>query len=193
MNNSAVNRPSFEAAVGAWKALLQQRALPTDLLWVFDENLCFEPDPASQGGFRLSFQTRFTPPPADAECVAYDYFHEFEQPLVFYRLGTCRGKSVCVLLCDEWFRGPIQTAPYIRRDDWLVAFQPGTEAPIEEVTDEPRWTGRLLRGRPLHELDFCMNLRAVHELKAHGRLLTTYERYGLKLLHVWRRLLGQPE
>jgi hypothetical protein len=38
-----------------------------------------------------------------------------------------------------------------------------------------------------------MSLRAIHETLAHGRVLTSYERYALKLLHVWRRLLGEQK
>ena len=34
-----------------------------------------------------------------------------------------------------------------------------------------------------------MTLRAVHETLAHGRVLTAYEHYALKLLDAWRRLL----
>jgi hypothetical protein len=39
-----------------------------------------------------------------------------------------------------------------------------------------------------------MSLRAVHEMLAHGRVLTSYEHYALKLLGAWRRLVErQPE
>jgi hypothetical protein len=31
-------------------------------------------------------------------------------------------------------------------------------------------------------LDFCMTLQAVHETLAHGRVLTPYEQYALKIL-----------
>jgi hypothetical protein len=190
-NPPQFQRPPFEEAVKAWKALLAQRGLDTNCRWLFDENLCFEKDPASLAGFRVGFQTAFTPPPPEAEHIAYEYFADFDARLVFYRLGSCRGQSVCLLLCDEWFETRTEADGYVRRDDWLMSFYPGTGVELAEITDAQRFKQRLLRDRPLHDLDFCMTLRGVHEMMAHGRVLTTYERYALRFLHAWRRLLGQ--
>src|SRR5262249_42698013 len=67
-------RPGFTEAMNAWKKLLAERQLPADLVWLFDENLCFEKDPAASNGFKLSYQTRLTPPPPDADRVAFNYF-----------------------------------------------------------------------------------------------------------------------
>jgi len=50
-----------------------------------------------------------------------------------------------------------------------------------------------LRDRPLHDLDFCMTLRAIHETLAHGRVLTAYERYALKLLSSWRHIFASAD
>jgi hypothetical protein len=189
---TSFSRPPFEQALQAWRSLLSQRKLPAEVIWVFDENLCFEKDPGAPTGFRLGFQTSFTPPPNEAERIAYEHFAEFDAPLVFYRLGSCAGKSVCVLLCDEWFQNKTDAEGFVSRPEWLMLFRPGPEVEIEEVQDKSRWEGRLLRDRPLHDLDFCMTLRGVHEMLAHGRVLTAYERYALKLLHVWRHWLGDP-
>jgi hypothetical protein len=186
----AYTRPPFEEAQKAWQALLSQRALPSDLVWIFDENLCFEKDEASPGGFRLGFQTIFTPPPPGAERIAYEHFSEFDAPLVWYRLGSSGGKSVCVLLCDPWFQNKTEAEGFTGRADWLMMFRPGPAQDLENVKDKQRWENRIVRERPLHELDFCMTLRGVHETLAHGRVLTAYERYALKLLHVWRHWLG---
>ena len=182
-------RPSFREALDAWLVLLRQRGVPPDSIWIFDENLCFERDAGKPGGFRLGFQTSFTPP--DAEHIAYDYFRDFDSPLVFYRIGSCHDKSVCLLLCDHWFVAKNENEGFTRRDDWGLLFRPGPHEELEEITDQERWKNRILRGRPLHDLDFCMTLRSVHETLAHGRVLSSYERYALKLLHVWRRLLGE--
>ena len=75
----------------------------------------------------------------------------------------------------------------MRRDDWLVSFFPGAQEEIEEITDEKRWQERVVRGRPLSAVDFCMTLAALRELKAHGRVLTPDERFGLKILRSMRR------
>ena len=65
-------RPSYQAALNEWKQLLSQRQLPTDILWIYDENLCFEKDAAAAGGFKLGFQTQITPPPPEADQIAYE-------------------------------------------------------------------------------------------------------------------------
>ncbi|HOB34000.1 MAG TPA: hypothetical protein PKH32_14065, partial [Verrucomicrobiota bacterium] len=102
-----------------------------------------------------------------------------------------RGRSVCLMLCDVWFEGKDETDGYVRKDDWLMSFHPGTGNEIEEIRDEERWRNRIVRNRPLHDLDFCMTLRGVHEMLAHGRVLTTYEHCALKLLGAWRRILRE--
>jgi hypothetical protein len=186
-------RPTFGEALNTWKTLLSQRSLPSDLIWIFDENLCYEGDPAVPGNLKLAFQTQFAPPPPDAEHIAFDYFTGFEARIVFYRIGSSGGKSVCLLLCDEWFESKAEADGFHRRDDWLISFRPGAAEQLEEITDPQRWKQRVVRDRPLHDLDFCMSLRAVHEMLAHGRVLTAYEHYALRLFHAWRRLLARAD
>jgi hypothetical protein len=102
--------------------------------------------------------------------------------MVFYRLGESGGKSICIQLCDPWFEPKEENEGYQRRDQWLLSFYPGQREQIEEVTDPQRWKERMVRGRPLSAVDFCMTLSALRELKAHGRVLTPDERFGLKIL-----------
>ena len=180
-------RPSFSVALNEWKTILGQRRLPTDLVWIFDENLCFEKDAAAKGGFKLGFQTQITPPPADAEKIAFDHFCEHEARVVFYRIGSSGGKSVCLLLCDGWFESKGEREGFIKHDPWLISFHPGEAVEVAEITDESRWKQRILRDRPLHDLDFCMTLQSVHETLAHGRLLTPYEQFALKVFGGARR------
>jgi len=182
-------RPTFEQSLEVWRKLLDDRNLPTELVWIYDENLVFERD--GESGFRLGYQTHFTPPPPEAERITFDYFCEFEARMAYYRLGSNRGRSVCLMLCDVWFEGKDETDGYVRKDDWLMSFHPGTGNEIEEIRDEERWRNRIVRNRPLHDLDFCMTLRGVHEMLAHGRVLTTYEHCALKLLGAWRRILRE--
>jgi hypothetical protein len=189
-NTPSFARPRFDEALEAWKSRLHLLGLPTDLLWIFDENLCFEKNP---GEVRFGYQLIFTPPPPDAERIAYEHFSEFNAPLVFYRAGSSQGKSVCLLLCDKWFEKRTEAEGYSKRDDWLMAFRPGPNEQIEEIKDKQRWLNRIVRDRPIHDLDFCMTLQAIHETLAHGRVLTAYERYALKLLHGWRKFLGTPQ
>jgi hypothetical protein len=184
-------RPTFDDANRAWKQFLQERNLPADLIWIFGDNLCFEEAAGQPGGFRLSYQTVFTPAPAEAEQIAYAYFADFEEPLVFYRLGSSGGKSVCLLLCDKWFQAKSEAEGFWHKPEARLCFRPGGPEQIDEVTAPERWKNRLLRNRPLHDLDFCMDLRAVHEILAHGRVLSTYEHYALRLLHIWRRMFDE--
>ena len=180
-------RPPFEDALAAWKKLLAERGFSTNLLWILEENLCFEKDPGTSARVKLGFQTRFAPPPPDAAKVIYHHFAELDARLVFYRLGANAGRSLCLLLCDAWFEPKNEAEGYVRRDDWLVSFFPGAAEEIEEITDEKRWQERVVRGRPLTAVDFCMTLAALRELKAHGRVLTPDERFGLKILRSMHR------
>ena len=180
-------RPPFKDALVAWKALLTKRGLATDIVWILEENLCFEKDPGTAAGVKLGFQTQFTAHPPDAAKVIYHHFAELDARLVFYRLGANAGRSICILLCDAWFEPKNESDGYVRRDDWLVSFYPGAREEIEEVNDAKRWHERVVRGRPLSAVDFCMTLAALRELKAHGRVLNPDERFGLKILHSLRR------
>jgi len=175
-------RPPFEDAFAAWKALLKQRGLPTEIVWILEENLCFERDEKAAGGVRLGFQVQFTPHPADAAKVTYHHFAELDARLAFYRLGTSAGRSICIQLCDEWLEPKTEKEGYLRRDEWLLSFYPGGKEEIEEITDLKRWQERVVRGRPLSAVDFCMTLDALRELKAHGRVLSPDERFGLQIL-----------
>jgi hypothetical protein len=186
-NTRPFQRPPFEDALRAWKGLLTQRGLSTDLLWILEENLCFEKDPGTPARVKLGFQTRFTPQPPDAAKFTYHHFAEQDVRLVFCRLGANAGRSVCLLLCDEWFEPKGEADGYVRRDDWLISFLPGANEEIEEITDEKRWQERVVRDRPLSVVDFCMTLAALRELKAHGRVLTPDERFGLRILRSMRR------
>ena len=60
------------------------------------------------------------------------------------------------------------------------------------MTEAKRWHKRFVRGRPLSAVDFCMTLAALRELKAHGRVLTPDERFGLNILRSMRRAERPP-
>ena|SRR5579862_9690664 len=176
------SRPPFEDVLAAWKQTLKERGFSTEVLWILEENLCFEHDSAAPGGVKLGFQTKFSPPPPDAAKTTFHHFAEMDARLAFYRVGHSGGRSVCMQLCDPWFEPKGEAEGYIRRDEWLVSFYPGAKDDIEEVTDEKRWHNRVIKGRPLSAVDFCMTLSALRELKAHGRVLSADERFGLKIL-----------
>ena len=141
------------------------RGLATELVWILEENLCFERDRKAPGGFRLGFQAQFTPQPPDAPKDTYHHFADLDERLVFYRLGTNHGRSICLELCDEWFEPKGEADGYVRRDDWRISFFPGGNEEIEEITDLKRWQQRVVRGRPLSAVDFCMTIAALRELK----------------------------
>ncbi len=193
MNLSApFNRPTLTEALGAWKSLLAERGFATDITWIFEENLCFERLTIEPGGFHFGFQTRFTPPPEDALEIAFDHFAETDSRMVFYRLGDVPDKSICILLCDPWFEKKGEADGYLRRDDWKMSFHPGHADAIEEITDLTRWLRRVKHGRTFHDLDFCMALATIDEIKIYGRPLLPYERFAQTMLLRLRRILGQP-
>lgn len=194
MNLSAtVSRPSLSQALADWKQILSGRSLSTSLLWIFEENLCFEAKPEVPGGVHIGFQTRFSPVPAEALEVAYEHFCESDARIVFYRLGENRGRSVCILLGDAWFGGKTEHDGYVLRDDWGISFYPGQPIEIEEITEMRRWIRRLRRERPLHDVDFCMTLLAVDEIQVHGRVLTPGERYTEAMLGKLRRIFSHAD
>ena len=191
-SDAPFKRPSLQEALDAWKKLLAERGFSTDIIWIFAENLCVEKSRAEQGGFHFGFQTRFTPTPGDALDIAFEHFSESDKPLVFYRLGERPGKSVCALLCDSWFERRSDADGFLRRDEWRILFYPGQKDEIEEVTDLTRWLRRVKRDRAFHDLDFCMALEAIDEIKIYGRVLAPYERLAAAMLGRLRRFLGQP-
>ncbi len=181
------HRPPFEDVLADWKALLAKRNFSTDIVWILDENLCFEKDARAAAGVKLGFQTQFTPQPPDAAKDTYHHFAEMDARLVFYRLGENDGRSICIQLCDPWLEPKNESEGYVRRDEWLISFYPGPSDEIEEITDAKRWQERVVRGRALTAVDFCMTLAALRELKAHGRVLAPDERFGLKILRSMQR------
>ena len=193
-SSTSFNRPTLNVALGAWKQLLAAKALSTDLRWVFEENLCFERSrgPQDGSGFHLCYQTKFSPLPEDALDIAFDHFCETDKRIVFYRLGENAGKSICVLLCDGWFENKGEADGFLRRDEWHLSFHPGRADEIEEIVDLSRWLRRVKHGRAFHDLDFCMTLAAIDEIKTHGRVLMPYERFATTMFERLRRFLGQP-
>jgi hypothetical protein len=193
MNSPAtLKRPKLSEALNTWKKILAEQGFATDILWLFEENLCFENSRAERGGFHVGFQTQFTPPSDDALEIAFDHFCETDLSVVFYRLGKCPGKSVCILLCDSWFENKSEADGFLHRDKWKISFHPGQKDEIEEITDLTRWLRRVKRGRTFHDLDFCMALATIDEIKIHGRPLVPYERFADTMLNRLRRFLGQP-
>ena len=57
MSSVANARPNLSAALDAWKKLLTEHKLATDLLWIFEENLCFEKKADVPGGVHIGLQT----------------------------------------------------------------------------------------------------------------------------------------
>ena len=180
-------RPPFEEAIKEWQRILAVSGHPAECEWILDENLVFEKDATNEAGVRLAFQTQFTVRPADLAQATYDFFTDFEARLVFYRLGTAGGKSVCLLLCDPVFETRGEAGGFVRRDEWLISFHPGARNEIEEITDAQRWKNRLIGGRPLADVDFCLPLAVLREQEIHGRPLEPGERFGVKVVEAWQR------
>lgn len=185
-------RLSLSEAIDDWKKILAGYGYPTDLLWIFEENLCVEHQLSAAGGYHFGFQTKFASVPEDALDIAYDYFSETPGRMVFYRLGTCPDHSVCMLLCDSWFERKTEADGFLRNDEANLSFYPGHSDHIEEVTDLSRWVRRVRRNRALSELDYCLSLSMVDEIRDYGRPLLPYERFAERMLGRLRQVLGQP-
>ncbi|HNQ73095.1 MAG TPA: hypothetical protein PKN95_05770 [Verrucomicrobiota bacterium] len=193
MSSVAAVRPKLPEALAAWKNLLTERGFAPELLWIFEENLCFERKPDVPGGIHIGFQTRFAPVPGEALEIAYEHFCESDARLVFYRLGESQGRSVCILLGDPWFADKQAAEGYLRRDDWGISFFPGQKIEIEQINDMRRWIRRLRRERPLHDVDFCMTLASLDEIQIHGRVLSAGERYSEEMLGKLRRIFSYSQ
>jgi hypothetical protein len=183
-----LNRPTLPEGIDAWKKMLAERGFSPGLLWIFEERA-----PEAPGGFHPGFQLRFAPVPEDALDIAFDHFCEVDTRIVFYRLGESRNRSVCIVLGDAWFDQKGEADGYLRRDDWRMSFHPGRKEEIEEVTDMGRWLRRIKRERPLHDLDFCMALASIDEIKMHGRVLAPYERFAENIVGKLRRIFAHAE
>ena len=192
MSKPIVTRPSLSLALAAWQESLAAASLPTELEWIFQENLCIEQSTTDPNDMLVRFQTKFTPPDEDALEIAYDIFSESVARIVFYRLGSAGKKSVCILLCDPWLGKRGAKEGFISRDEWNISFRHGAAGDIEEVTDLGRWVRRVKRGRDLQDYDFGMALATIDEIKLHGRPLLPYERMAEKMMENLRRQVG-PE
>jgi hypothetical protein len=191
--SAPVARPELAIGLAAWKKLLSERGLATNLLWIFEENLCFEKKTDVPGGVHIGFQTRFSPVPKEALEIAYEHFCESDSRIVFYRLGENKNRSVCILLGDPWFADKKEGDGFTLHYEWGVSFYPGPKIEIEEITDMRRWIRRIRRERPLHDVDFCMTLAAVDEIQIHGRVLSPGERYSEAVLGKLRRIFAHGE
>ena len=192
MTDTKFVRPPRAEALAAWRKCLASYDLPAQTLWIFAENLCIEPSPATPGSYRTGFQTKFTPPSDDALEIAYDLFGETDARMVFYRLGTCPLGSVCLLLCDPWFEEKGPREGFERHDNWGISFYPGHPGNIDEVTDLTRWLRRVRHDRAFHDFDFAMSLATIDEIKIHGRTLQPYERFAETMLNRLRRMMSNP-
>lgn len=193
MTSVAITRPTLTAALAAWKTVLAERKLATEMLWIFEENLCFEKKADVPGGIHIGFQTRFSPVPQESLEIAYEHFCENDTRIVLYRLGENKGRSVCILLGDPWFDDKKESDGFVLRNEWGISLFPGQKIEIEEVADMRRWIRRLKRERPLHDVDFCMTLAAVDEIQIHGRVLTAGERYSEAMLGKLRRIFSHAQ
>jgi hypothetical protein len=189
MNPPAFERPALDEAIESWKKILAARSFPTEIVWLFEENICFEKSKSPQGGLQIGFQMQFTPPPDDALDIAYDYFAETDARIIFYRVGNSGGKSLCVLLCDPWFEAKSES--FLHDDEWRISFHAGLDDEIEEITDLSRWQRRYKRHRAFHDLDFCMSLATIDEIRNYGRALEPYERFAGTMVNRLKRFLGK--
>src|SRR5512138_709605 len=144
-SHAHIVRPSFAEALKEWHASLRLKGFSPECTWLFDENLVFEKDNGTADGFRLSFQVELTPPPQGAEKISYEYFADFPAPLVFYQFGSSKGRSLCMILCDEWFASRGDKDGFTWRKESLIGHYPGNAQEIAEVTDPERWRNRLVK------------------------------------------------
>lgn len=186
------SRPTLSEALTVWRECLARHQLPADICWVFAENICVEPSRAALGAYRVGYQTKFTPPAADALEIAYDLFGATDARMVFYRLGSSPRGSVCAVLCDAWFNDKGEGEGFERLDPWGLSLHPGRPGEIEEITDLGRWLGRERHNQTFHDFDYAMSLATIDEVKTHGRPLLPYERFADTLMNRLRRVLGNP-
>jgi len=184
-------RPTLSEAVEEWKKALAQRGHSTDLVWIYEENLCIEASKVEKGGFHFGFQRKFSLIPADALEITYESFCLTKAPIVFYRLGSHEGQSICLLLSDESFESQVENEDFTAKAVWNIFFYPGDENDLEEITDLTRWIHRVRRGRGRHMMDFCMSLESVEEILIYGRQLMPHERFTSRMVNRLRRILRQ--
>ena len=77
----------------SWEAISN---VPSYSAWLLGSDIWRETDPQNPG--KAFLQDVYTGFKTDVR-------------LVFYRLGTSRGRSVCMLLCDEWLESKTDSHP----------------------------------------------------------------------------------
>ena len=170
-----VTRPSFDEAVRAWTSFLSEQGLPTELLWVFDENVVRIPVEGTLH-FTPSFQVELDAPRPEYARIAYEYFVDSQWPMVFRAVGTNASKSLCMILCDDWFEGDDEDLGVSYRKPRHMYFDAGSGEGVAEVRDRGAWRRLKARTQALSNLDFGMTLQAVRELEQHGRILPPWQR-----------------
>ena len=184
-------RPTLSEAIEEWTKALDQKGHSTDLVWIFEENLCIEDSKLEKGGFHFGFQTKFSQIPSDALEITYDQFCSTKAPIIFYRLGSHEDRSICLLLCDDSFESQVENEDFTAKGVWNIFFYPGDENDLEEITDLTRWIHRVRRGRGRHMMDYCMSLESIDEILIYGRQLMPHERFTSRMVERLRRILGQ--
>ena len=167
--------PPFDEALSAWTSFLAEQGLPTELSWVFDENVVRVPVEGTLY-FTPSFQVELDAPQPEYARIAYEYFAATPWPVVFRAVGTSASKCLCMILCDDWFEGDDEDLGVRYRKPWHMYFDAGSGEEVGEVRDRGAWRRLKARTQALSDLDFGMTLQAVRELQQHGRILPPWQR-----------------
>jgi len=79
----------FAEALKAWQNhCLPNAAFRPDCVWIFDENLCFERDPARAGEFQARIPDTVHSPRLTRRRLLNEHFCGIASRLVFYRIGN---------------------------------------------------------------------------------------------------------
>ena len=171
------SRPPVTEALAAWK-ISAERGFATG------HHLDFRGEPLRgmaahrAGRFPLRLPDPVHAAAVDALDIAFDHFSETGARLVFYRLGDGPGIPSAFCCATRGLKTKAMPMVFSAATNGKCPFIPATTDAIEEVTDLTRWLRRVKRDRAFHDLDFCMALATIDEIKIYGRPLLPYERFA---------------
>lgn len=163
--------PPYATAVEAWRQHLTQNEWPEDVVWLFEDNLLLERVSSSSLNLHMSYQTTWSFPSDQDNELAYHYFAQYGYPIVFHAVGTDTGRSLSIMMSDDWFedRGDGYGYTVVFNGALLFHAHPYQQLELVRVDNRWSWYWRRFISRVWHnvlsDFDFSMSYSGLKRIK----------------------------